>query len=96
MPCKPSAGIAGAFAHFDRLGCCDEPSALFLSKSTVNDYDPDAGKLWDPNQGELRGYDGATEGIFQSMGTMIIMTVMYPARVARFDLLKCVCFLAKR
>ena len=24
------------------------------------------------------------------------MTVMYPARVARFDLLKCVCFLAKR
>ena len=60
------------------------------------DLGPEAGKLWDPNQGELRGLDGSSPGFLKGIAAMIIMTVMYPARSARYDLLKCVCFRAKR
>ena len=36
------------------------PSALLSSKSKTNvESDPEAGKLWDPNYGELRGLNGA-------------------------------------
>lgn len=67
MPHITPPGIASVSVHGDSLGCCGEPSALLMSKSTVNGYDPDAGKLWDPSQDELRGHDGAIEGSLQSM-----------------------------
>ena len=43
-------------AHND-LECCGNPSALLLSEP-MDDLGTDAGKLWDPNQGSLRGLDG--------------------------------------
>ena len=58
--------------------------------------DRGTGQLWDPNQGKYKGKDGSEPGQLGGIAAMIIMTVMYPARVARFDLMKCVCFLAKR
>ena len=90
-----SRGIGAGVSTRNDLGCCGQPMASLLSESGA-DLGPEAGKLWDPNQGELRGLDGSSPGFLQGIAAMIIMTVMYPARSARFDLLKCVCFLAKR
>ena len=72
-------------AHND-LGCCGYQSAVLASKPR-EDLETDAGKLWDPNQGSLRGLHVASDGFLQEMAAMIIMTVMYSARVARFELL---------
>ena len=86
---EPQVG-GGASAHND-LGCCGDPMVLLVNEP-LDDVGPDSGKLWDPSQGSLRGLDGASEGFLQEMAAMIIMTAKYPARVARFDLLKCVLF----
>ena len=80
----------------DHHGCYLR-SALLMSKPEEGSiHDRDIGKLWDPNQGECRGQDGAALGQMAEIAAMVIMTVMYPARVARFDLLRSVCFLARR
>lgn len=57
---------------------------------------PTAGNFWDPNQAELRGLSDSSPGYLREPAAMIIMTVMYPTRVVRFDLMKNCCFLAKR
>ena len=69
-----------------------------LSNKSREDLDQDRGtdQLWDPNQGKHKGRSGADAGLLAGIAAMIIMIVMYPGRVARLDLLQCVCFLAKR
>ena len=48
----------GACAHYGSLERNADPSALLSSKPKDKEPDLDAGKLWDPNHGELRGLDG--------------------------------------
>ena len=51
-------------------------------------------KLWAPSKKEAAG-GPPTKGVLSGIAAMILMTVMYTARSARHDVLKCVCFLAK-
>ena len=60
------------------------------------DLSSDASKLWDSNQGDMRKTDVSEPGYLQEAAATIIMTVMYSARVARYDFYKRVCFSAKR
>ncbi len=55
------------------------------------------GQLWDPCKigcGSKSKSD--LEGLLGGIAAMVLMTIMYSARVARYDLLKPVAFLAKR
>ena len=50
--------------------------------------------LFDPNQRGAKNDEG--EGQLSSMAAMMLMTILYSTRVARFDLFKIIAFLAKR
>ena len=52
--------------------------------------------LWDPNCKGERAISGKMAGVLQSVSAMIAMTAMYSARVACFDLISTIGFLAKR
>ena len=51
-------------------------------------------KLWDPKRKEASG-GTPQKGVLGGIAAMILMTVMYTSRAARYDVLKGVCFLAK-
>lgn len=75
---------------------CRLLTALLASKPPRDlDHVRGAGQLWSPNQGECKGQEGAAVGQMAIIAAMIIMIVMYAARVARFYLLKSVCVLGK-
>ena len=51
-------------------------------------------KFWDPKRKEAAG-GTPQKGVLGGIAAMILMTVMYTSRAARYDVLKGVCFLAK-
>lgn len=82
----------------DQLGC-RLPTALLSSKppeDSIHDIENPVSFGIRIKGNVNKGQDGAAPGQMVGIAAMIIMSVMYPARVARLDLLRSVCFLAKR
>lgn len=91
------AGMSGSeLRHLDDIhavhSTAESPSSLFPPHMLMSVDRLD--KFWDPKRKEAAG--GAPQkGALGSIAAMILMTVMYTSRAARYDVLKGVCFLAK-
>ena len=91
------AGMSGfELRHLDdHNSACEalrSPSPLFPPNTLMSVDRLD--KLWDPKRKEAAG-GTPTRGVLSGIAAMILMTVMYTSRAARYDVLKGVCFLAK-
>ena len=93
MPCVPSQGITYDPTDSEH-GCCGTTPTALLAGTQRDDLGPNAGNLWDPNQGGLRELHDASEGYLRDLAAMTIMTVMHPTRVVRFYIMKTCCVLA--
>ena len=83
-----TVGGVGTHGYADNdLGYCSTPMEL-LSSRPRDDLGTEKadGQLWDPRQGKYKEKDGTAAGPLAGIADMIIAHIMYPARVARFDM----------
>ena len=70
-----------------------KPPGTSVIAATVNSGDSSHQGLFNPNGRGVKDYEG--EHYLKDASAMMLMSILYPARLARFDLLKPVGFLAK-
>ena len=86
----------GVMADLSKTQACKAVGGRKIAKPPPATKTLSASHMWDPHKRDERQSAGNMEGVLDCVSATTAMTVMYPGRVARFDLLNTIGFQTKR